>query len=226
MVDKHTPEMTVNHRARAREKLLAAGRGEASAELVLEVFLFDLLPRIDTYPVAHRLLDRFGTLEGVFSAPINELTSVRGVGRRTAERIAATGAALDRAVLERFTAFPLDADHRIFPLVSWLLRDADADCKLVIAADGDTKYLSHGIFPPEAERKEAEKFISRAARRGAVKFIVAHRHPEGFSEPSAKDVAATVSIRDICAGHCAKLIGHFIVTDAGFFSVPAPEEKK
>ena len=225
MADKHTPEMTKNHRARAREKLLASG-GTASPELVLEVFLFDLLPRIDTYPVAHRLLERFGSLEGVFSADADELMSVSGIGRRSAERIRATGSAVERTVLDRFTAFPLDADYKVFPVVSWLLRGADADRKLVIAADGGMKYLSCGIFESEVDRKELEKFISDAARRGAVKFIVAHRHPDDCPEPSAKDVAATAAIRDICASHGAELVGHFVVTGTGFCPVPIPGEEK
>ncbi len=226
MIDNHTPEMTKNHRARAREKLLSAGRGEAGEELVLEVYLYDLLPRIDTYPAAHRLLERFGSLEGVFSASAEELSGVHGIGRRSAERIAATGAVIDRAVLERFTAFPLDTEYRIFPVLTWLLKNADADCKLIIAADADAKYLTHCSFSPDAGRKETERFVSRTARRGGVKFIFAHKHPDGFSEPSADDVAATVSLRDICAECGAELFRHFIVTDAGLFDVPVPGEEK
>ncbi len=226
MTDKHTPEMTKNHRARAREKLLAAHRGGASAELILEVFLFDLLPRIDTYPVAHRLLEKFGSLDGVFSAPRDELISVRGIGIRSAERIAAAGAAIDRTVLERFTAFPLDSEYRIFPVVSWLLRDCAVDSKLIVAADGNAKYLSHGVFPSDAGRKEVSEFISGAARRGAVKFIAAHRHPDGCPEPSASDSAATASVREICASCGAELVGHYVVADGGIYPVTVPGEEK
>ena len=226
MADKHTPEMTKNHRARAREKLVAAGRDAASPELVLEVFLYDLLPRIDTYPVAHRLLEKFGTLQGVFSAPERELVSVRGIGKLTAKRIVSAGTAIGRAVLERFTAFPLDTEYKIFPVVSWLLRDAAPDCKLMIALGDDMKYTSHVIMTPDAEREETERFVRGAVSRGAARFIFAHKHPEGCSDPSAQDIASTDYLYGLCEGEGAPLAAHYIVTDAGFFAVPAPGEEK
>lgn len=47
---------------------------------VLELLLFFALPRKDTNPIAHRLLKKFGSIAGVFNAPLSELQSVEGVG--------------------------------------------------------------------------------------------------------------------------------------------------
>lgn len=54
--------------------------GFQSHEL-LEMMLYSSFKQCDTNPIAHRLIDRFGTLSGVFSASENELCEVEGVGR-------------------------------------------------------------------------------------------------------------------------------------------------
>ena len=42
---------------------------------------YDLaVPRIDTSPIAHRLLEHFGSLEAVLSAPMCELKEIKGLG--------------------------------------------------------------------------------------------------------------------------------------------------
>lgn len=53
----------------------------------LEAFLFLLLPRVNTNRTAHLLLDRFGTFEGVFSAPVSELVKIKGISDKTAAAI-------------------------------------------------------------------------------------------------------------------------------------------
>ena len=47
---------------------------------LLELLLFYSIPRVDTNETAHRLLETFGSLEGVFRADLLKLTSVIGVG--------------------------------------------------------------------------------------------------------------------------------------------------
>ena len=57
------------HRARMRKQLKTSGMDSLSDVQVLEVLLYYAAPRGDTNPAAHALLNRFGTLDGVFCAP-------------------------------------------------------------------------------------------------------------------------------------------------------------
>ena len=61
------------HRERMRKQLKTSGMDSLSDVQVLEVLLYYAAPRGDTNPAAHALLNRFGTLDGVFSAPEAEL---------------------------------------------------------------------------------------------------------------------------------------------------------
>ncbi|MFR5069030.1 MAG: hypothetical protein ACLTE2_03775 [Eubacteriales bacterium] len=47
-------------------------------------YYFTGLPRADTNPIAHELLDRFGTISGVCDAPIEELTRTKGITQNVA----------------------------------------------------------------------------------------------------------------------------------------------
>ena len=75
------------HRERMRKQLKTSGMDSLSDVQVLEVLLYYAAPRGDTNPAAHALLSRFGTLDGVFSAPESELKKVSGVGDAAAQLI-------------------------------------------------------------------------------------------------------------------------------------------
>ena len=81
------------HRERMRKQLKTSGMDSLSDVQVLEVLLYYAAPRGDTNPVAHALLSRFGTLDGVFSAPESELKKVSGVGDAAAQLIRLAGGA-------------------------------------------------------------------------------------------------------------------------------------
>mgnify|MGYP000302549879 CR=1 FL=1 len=56
------------HRQRMRRQLKTSGMDSLSDVQVLEVLLYYAIPRADTNPIAHRLLERFGSLSGVLEA--------------------------------------------------------------------------------------------------------------------------------------------------------------
>ncbi len=72
------------HRKRVKEEFRGAGLEHFSRHRVLELLLFYAVPQGDTNPVAHRLIERFGSLSAVLDAPIELLTEVTGVGLESA----------------------------------------------------------------------------------------------------------------------------------------------
>ncbi len=65
------------HRNRLREKYLSGGIEILKEHEVLELLLFYAIPRRDTNKLAHSLIDTFGSLKGVFDAPIEELLRLK-----------------------------------------------------------------------------------------------------------------------------------------------------
>jgi DNA repair protein RadC len=71
------------HRQRLRRQLLRTGGLYMADHQLLELALFYALPRRDVNPLAHRLLDRFGSLAGVFDASPEALLAVDDVSEGT-----------------------------------------------------------------------------------------------------------------------------------------------
>ena len=74
----------LGHRERLRERVKRAGYASLHDYEALELALFRTFPRGDVKPLAKRLLDRFGSLSGLLSASVEELTAVKGVGEACA----------------------------------------------------------------------------------------------------------------------------------------------
>ena len=72
------------HRQRLKERFLKEGLDHFSDVQVLELLLFYAIPRQDTNPIAHNLLEHFGSLAQVLEAPVEELEKVPGIGRNKA----------------------------------------------------------------------------------------------------------------------------------------------
>ena len=72
------------HRERLKNRFATQGLDGFESHQVLELLLFYAIPRVDTNPIAHRLLDRFGSITGVLEASPEELKDIEGIGDNAA----------------------------------------------------------------------------------------------------------------------------------------------
>ena len=72
------------HRSRKKEQFRAHGLDAFADHEVLELLLYYAVPRQDTNPIAHRLMEKFGSLEAVFAADCQALEKVEGIGENAA----------------------------------------------------------------------------------------------------------------------------------------------
>lgn len=72
------------HRRRVKNRFLGEGMDNFEELHALELLLFYAIPQGDVNPLAHRLLDNFGSLRQVLTAPPSQLMRVPGVGEHTA----------------------------------------------------------------------------------------------------------------------------------------------
>lgn len=68
------------HRERKRRQFREHGIDAFADHEVLELLLYYAIPRRDVNPIAHALIERFGNLEAVLAAPLEELELVPGMG--------------------------------------------------------------------------------------------------------------------------------------------------
>ena len=77
-------EVNKGHRQRMRERMMKEGLDGFADHEILELLLFQYIPRKDTNKIAHNLLDKFGGLVNVLNAAPEQLMLVDGVSEVTA----------------------------------------------------------------------------------------------------------------------------------------------
>ncbi|MBR3560115.1 MAG: DNA repair protein RadC [Oscillospiraceae bacterium] len=211
------------HRARKRAQFREHGLDAFAEHEVLELLLFYAIPRADTNPVAHRLLERFGSLDGVLAAPPEELERVEGVG--------ANAATLLTLILPLVRRSRLTAGHT--PVILGTTRAAgeyfvelffgmreerlyeaclDAKGKLlrcVKVADGSVDAVNINI----------RVIVENALKCGASAVVLSHNHPSGVALPSADDNATTLAVYDALRTVDIRLLDHIIVADGDYVSI-------
>jgi DNA repair protein RadC len=185
----------LGHRGRLRERARAGGLAALPDYELLELYLFRAIPQKDTKDLAKRLIARFGSLSGVWSASIEDLCTVKGVGETVALDL--------RLVHEAATRLTRDPVARRTVISSWdallaYVRVALAhepreqfrvlflDRKNQLIADETMNRgtVDHApVYPREVVRRALE--LSSSA------VILVHNHPSGDPTPSAADVEMT-----------------------------------
>lgn len=211
------------HRERKREQFRQYGLDSFADHEVLELLLFYAIPRKDTNPIAHALIDRFGSLEQVLAAPVEELEKVPGVGESAATllklvpqitRRARISAAAHEKVLdttERIGAFFVEQfGAQTNEIMYQLCLDAKGrmlGCHKV--SEGDVSSVSLNM----------RKIVENALRSNAVLVALAHNHPSGVAFPSHEDKIATQMAREALETIGVRLVDHIIVADDDFISL-------
>ena len=95
------------HRERMRQEFLSGGLAHFSEPRVLELLLFYSRPRGDVNPLAHQLLETFGSLAGVLDDTPTDLAHVPGMGENTEAQLK-----LIPAIAARYLASRTNAERR------------------------------------------------------------------------------------------------------------------
>jgi DNA repair protein RadC len=212
------------HRARLRERFIKSGlEGFATHEMV-ELVLTLAIPRRDVKPQARALLERFGTLRGIFDASRVELAAVPGLGK-----VAPVALSMVLAVAEAYLGERMALGEQFLDLESvskfWRLRlgslrheefhVAYLDSSHRLLKDG-TEALEVGV--PDRAVVYPRKVMESALRRSATALVVAHNHPSGEARPSEQDKELTRHLSQAAQIMQMRLLDHLIVTADTVFS--------
>ncbi len=212
--------MRHEHAGHRKRLLVRLRAGETLLEQEqLEVILFPLLPRRNTNDLAHRLLAKFGTLQGVFSATEQQLREVEGIGRRLADNLVAIGRALERLLRtgagwkfesRSFVGLMQKEYAKIGYEVTdiYPLNDAGEITGCYRFSDKDKhKVTLHGATISRILLKERPSGL-----------VVVHNHPESGAKASVADENMTRTCQVLCNLHGVLLCDHIIFSKDGHYS--------
>lgn len=221
--DLEKKNIHANHRKRLDEKVASAGLEFLTEHEQLEYILFDTVKRCDTNALAHRILNRFGDLRGVFSATMEELMRVEGVGREIARNLSTQ---YDRMrIAERSLISSVKEYNNISDIcgyvLTWLRGRQNETC-ILISLNGSnriikTEIMSEGTI--DHVSVYTRNIVKRAMDNYASSVVLAHNHPSGVAEPSQDDIYVTENIISALKPLEIYLRDHIIVADGKCYSL-------
>ncbi len=217
------------HRKRLKKELITEKFPEGIADhRILENLLFYGIPRKDTNPIAHDLLNTFGSFHAVFEAEAEDLLQIKGMTENSVALIK-----LILPILRRYEDKKID-DKKVFESIEeigeYLVKRhlgyrEEVFIATTFTAEG-TKISSEIVTKGDVNTVSvAMKSIVRISLRdNASSIVLSHNHVVGTALPSKEDIDATIQINKILSSIGVRLLDHIIVAGNDFISLRQSKE--
>lgn len=210
------------HRDRLRQKAIKNGLESFTEHEVLELMLSFVLPRIDTNPLAHLLINKFGSIKNVINAPVSELIKIDGVGQKTAKFLKCMGKFslyLNQANIENNAVIKdLETTKRtILPLLEGKVSEE----VYLLCVSSNNRLLcveKLGSGTDSFAHVEIKNFNKIMNEHNCSNFILCHNHPNGDKQPSAIDNQTTKAFCLNSILNNYNFMDHVIIGNDGTFS--------
>lgn len=210
--------MHEDHRKRIKQRFLKDGIENMADHEVLELLLFYSIPRKDTNPLAHSLIERFGSLNKVLEAKPEELMQVDGIAEASVCLITLAFQLAKRYIRDASkdnTKYYTGKESVEALLKSKFLGSKEENVYMIsLDAAGRilnmNKIAQGGFTSASFDRRLV---LEIAFRNKASAIVLVHNHLNGIGTPSRDDVEATKSIISAFFGLGVNLVDHLIYTD-------------
>ena len=211
------------HRQRLKTRFLQEGLEHFDEHQVLELLLFYCIPRQDTNPIAHALLEHFGSLTQVMEASPSELQKVKGMGESSAAFLSLLNSfcryyQINRASSAVILSTLEECGRYLMPFFygrrneTVYLLCLDAKCKVLSCKEVGEGSVNSAAVP-------IRRIVEMALGSNATSAILAHNHPSGIAVPSAEDQLTTKQLAVALAAVDITLVDHMVIADEEFVSM-------
>ncbi len=205
----------VHHRYRLRHRFQKEGLAHFEQHQILELLLCYAIPRRDVNPLAHQLLERFGSLSGVLEASHEDLVRCPGIGDNAATLLRLIVPLCRAHLMDKENRYPAYGD--MYKLGSYLVSYYMGEtCEKLVAVFLnnrsemiDMAIISEGVV--NRTEINARKITELALRCHAASVVLAHNHPDGTCEPSDADIAVTKELSHAFQLISLPLAEHFVI---------------
>lgn len=202
-----------DHRSRLKNQFIENGIDTLTDIQKLELLLFYSIPQKDTNPIAHNLINAFGTLSDVMSASFNELIKVDGVKENSATLIKFFGSMLNyssRPDSEEILSSSSKAKEFITKYFNHISVEQFYVFCLTKSNCVKKAFLINSGSSSEVN-VEIRNITEKALETNCNRMIIAHNHPHGKAVMSGQDCRFTYSLLCSCILNNIELLDHIIV---------------
>lgn len=220
---KKEGNLHAGHRSRVKEEFLRRGLDSFPEHRALELLLFYAIPQGDTNVLAHRLMERFGSLAGVLDASVEDLCTVPGVGEHTAVLLRMIPGLCGRYVASRSNLGEIvDCSARVREVLEPYFFGARNEMVYVLCLDGKRKVLgvrkiTEGSI--NAAEVTTRRITEEAMSLRASAVILAHNHVSGIAIPSQEDCSTTRYLKQVLEPIGIELLDHVVFCDDDMVSM-------
>lgn len=223
MADKQEKENNphAGHRQRMKQRFVEYRFKGMQQHEILELLLYYAIPRKDTNPLAHRMLERYGSFAKVCDTPVDMLQRDFGLSESAAVLLN-----MIPELARTYAETKSSLDHIDTKNAPEILRKkfigATIEKTAIALADSNDKLLLCEIIAEgsvSATESPVRKIVNLALQRNAKYVYMAHNHPSEMCVPSRKDVEATHNLSVTLDGIGVILVDHLIITSNDYFSI-------
>lgn len=216
------PSEHTGHRQRMKERYLHTNFDGFEDHQVLEMILYYVYPRTDTNPLAHKLLESFGSISTIFEASVDTLIQA-GLTPNAATFITMLPDIARIYLNDRNNNQSKVIDFYNlgkFFVPKFIGRDEEA--MILLLADAKGKEIYCGVISKgsiNASEAPVRKIVEHSMRYNASTAVIAHNHPSGVALPSKADLNSTAVINQALNLVGVMLFDHIIVSDEDYVSL-------
>lgn len=208
---------------RPRERLLTQGGEALSTTELIAIILGSGTKSMPVLKLAQEILFRFGSLQNLSQATIEELCQIKGLGQAKAMQLKASlmlglRASKQTIALKYRIENPVHAYH----LVKDLLEQEKRELFGVILQDTKGYVIAHEIVAIGTLSNSLihpREVFYPAIRRKAASLILVHNHPSGDPTPSTQDLEITKTLIEVGKLMSIPVNDHLIVGEQRYVSL-------
>ncbi len=211
------------HRARLRQRFMAAGARALADYELLELVLFRAIPRRDVKPLAKELIARFGSFAEVIAAEPRRLREVPGLGEAAIIELKIVEAAAVMLTAQQARAAPVF--HNWSDLIAYCraaMARAEREQFRVLFLDNRNRLIADEVMHTgtiDHTPVYPREVVRRALELSAASIILLHNHPSGDPTPSRADVEMTKKVIAAAEAVDIRVHDHVIIGREGHASL-------
>lgn len=212
----------VGHRKRQKDKFLKSPPNSFSDYELIELMLFQSIPRKDVKPLAKELLNKFGNLNNLINTSREKLSEVKGVNQNFFISLQIIKELMNRVLINQvMNQNVIGSWGALLEYLKFNMGNLQVEQFRVLFLNKKNSLMADEIMATgtiDQTPVYPREIIKRILVHEAGAIILVHNHPSGSAKPSSSDIELTAQIVNACRVVNVSVHDHVIIGRGEYYS--------